>query len=75
VQKDGQTDHFVFTLNLQNPLSVLLFLINNKAPSNSIVTGHSSINYIFQFHSVLDFFGKKKMKKKNSVRLKQRQET
>jgi hypothetical protein len=65
----------VFTLNLQNPSSVILFLINDKEPSDSVVTGHSSINYIFQFHPVLDFFGKKKMKKKNSVRLKQRQET
>jgi len=41
VRKDGQTDHFVFTLNLQNPSSVLLFLINNKEPSDSVVTGHS----------------------------------
>jgi hypothetical protein len=39
------------------------------------VAGHSSINHIFQFHSVLDFFGKKKMKKKNLMRLKQGQET
>ena len=52
-----------------------MFLINDKGPSDSAVAGHSSINYIFKFHSVLDFFGKKKMKKKNLMRLKQGQVT
>ena len=65
----------MFSLNLQNPWSILLFLINDKGPSDSAVAGHSSINYIFKFHSVLDFFGKKKMKKKNLMRLKQGQVT
>jgi hypothetical protein len=51
-------------LLISNPSSVLFFLINDKEPSDSVVAGHSSINCIFQFHSVLEFFGKKKKKKK-----------
>jgi len=47
---ERRTVHFVFTLNLQNPLSVLFFLVES---SDAVVTGHSSVSYIFQFHSVL----------------------